>query len=575
MFRENTPDPQLSFFNLQVVLTPKLLSLLENSWAHTFRYQLFLRIPEQIFSVLYSDIESRPNTPINILVGAEIIKAGRGLTDERLMEAIQFDMQTRYALGIDDLSTPVLDIRTIYNFRRRIRVYNEETGINLIGECFKVITDEQLAEFEVNVGWQRMDSTQILSNLARLNRLELCLATLQQGVKGLPEALRTKWQAEHEAYLGKTPQNISYRLQKKDVEEHLHRVGDLLVQLADDLLTHGGEADKLALVQRLLTEQFRLEDDQPIALKPTSELTGGQLQSPHDPEATYRHKNDEGHVGYVANITETCDPENDLQLITHVEVVPNNTDDGQLLAAAIADLQEREVEVKRISTDGGYNGPTSAEACGETIEHCPQTIRGGSSPADTFGWEMYLTTFDEEGNPLEMSCPGGQTSELNPGQADNWSFAEFDRAQCAGCPFFEKECRVVPRVTMPPVIRVQLRSLQVARLRLNIPPNNYGIRANAESSVHAFKNPLEGSKLSTRGLFRAQMFGYGSALMVNLRRVHAFLHKEIDKVVNETGQNEQVEQNDLLLSVYMALVALWASFEGREGACHKPQYLFA
>lgn len=575
MFRENTPDPQLSFFNLKVVLPPQLFSSLENSWAHTFRYQLFLHIPEQIFSVLYSDIESRPNTPINILVGAEIIKAGRGLTDERLMEAIQFDMQTRYALGIDDLSTPVLDIRTIYNFRRRIREYDQETGINLMGECFKVITDGQLAEFELKVGWQRMDSTQILSNLARLNRLELCLTTLQQGVKGLPEALRQKWQTEYEAYLGKTPQNISYRLKKKDVEEHLHRVGDLLVQLADDLLTHGGEADKLALVQRLLTEQFRLEDDQPIALKPTSELTGGQLQSPHDPEATYRYKNDEGHVGYVANLTETCDPENNLQLITHVEVAPNNTDDGQLLAEAVADLQEREVDVKRLSTDGGYNGPTAAEACGETIEHCPQTIRGGISPADRFGWEKYVTIFDKEGIPRKMSCPGGQTSELQPGRAGNWFFAEFDRAKCVGCPFFEKECRVVPRVTMPPVIRVELRSLQVARLRVNIPPNNYGIRANAESTVHAFKNPLKDSKLATRGLFGAQMFGYGSALMVNLRRLHAFIHKEMDKVVNETGQNEQVEQNGLLLPVYMALVALWTSLWGRAGACHKPQYVLA
>lgn len=575
MFRENTPDPQLSFFNLQVVLTPKLLSLLETSWAHTFRHQLFLRIPEQIFSVLYSDIESRPNTPINILVGAEIIKAGRGLTDERLMEVIQFDIQTRYALGIDDLSTPVLDIRTIYNFRRRIREYDEETGINLIGECFKVITDEQLAEFELKVGWQRMDSTQILSNLARLNRLELCLATLQQGVKGLPEALRTKWQTEHEAYLGQTPQNISYRLKKKDVDEHLHRVGDLLVQLADDLLTHEGEADKLALVQRLLIEQFRLEDGQPIALKPTSELKGGRLQSPYDPQATYRYKNDEGHVGYVANITETCDPENHFQLITHVEVAPNNTDDGQLLAEAVADLQEREVEVKRISTDGGYNGSTSAEACGETIEHCPQTIRGGTSPADRFGWEMYLTTFDEEGIPREMSCPGGQMSPVQPSQTGEWFLVEFDRAQCASCPFFEKECRVVPRVTMPPVIRVELRSLQVARLRLNIPPNNYGIRANAESTVHAFKNPLADSKLSTRGLFGAQIFGYGSALMVNLRRLHAFLHKEMDKIVNETGQNEQAEQNGLILPVYMALVAFWMPLWGRAGAYHKPQFAFA
>jgi len=47
----------------------------------------------------------------------------------------------------------------------------------------------------------------------------------------------------------------------------------------------------------------------------------------------------------VANISEYCDPENSLQLITKVQVEPNNTDDAQMLVEgntdlALADIQD-------------------------------------------------------------------------------------------------------------------------------------------------------------------------------------------------------------------------------------------
>ena len=42
---------------------------------------------------------------------------------------------------------------------------------------------------------------------------------------------------------------------------------------------------------------------------------------------------------YVANITESCDPGNLLQLITKVQVEPNNTDDAQLLVEGSSQLE--------------------------------------------------------------------------------------------------------------------------------------------------------------------------------------------------------------------------------------------
>ena len=43
-------------------------------------------------------------------------------------------------------------------------------------------------------------------------------------------------------------------------------------------------------------------------VKANQEISASSLQSLDGPEATYREKNRFGYKGYVANVTETCDP---------------------------------------------------------------------------------------------------------------------------------------------------------------------------------------------------------------------------------------------------------------------------
>ena len=59
----------------------------------------------------------------------------------------------------------------------------------------------------------------------------------------------------------------------------------------------------------------------------------------------------------MANLSETCDPENELQLITQVQVAPNNVDDTRLLAEGLPSLKER-TGVEVLHTDGVFTGPT-------------------------------------------------------------------------------------------------------------------------------------------------------------------------------------------------------------------------
>ena len=73
---------QLTLMDSPFNLTEGEKRFLEKSWAKTFAEKVFPTIAESIFSALYSDKASRPNTPVNVIVGALILKEALGDTDD-------------------------------------------------------------------------------------------------------------------------------------------------------------------------------------------------------------------------------------------------------------------------------------------------------------------------------------------------------------------------------------------------------------------------------------------------------------------------------------------------------------
>jgi len=78
MFRESLPKQQASMFDALWLMAAKMQERLLMSWANTFREEVFARIPENLFAPLFSEIDSRPNALINVIMGGEILKAGFG-----------------------------------------------------------------------------------------------------------------------------------------------------------------------------------------------------------------------------------------------------------------------------------------------------------------------------------------------------------------------------------------------------------------------------------------------------------------------------------------------------------------
>lgn len=528
MFRKNTKHQQPALISAASELPEKQRKRLENSWADTFYHEFFSRIDESVFAVLYSEVGSRPNVPVNVLVGLEALKAGFGWSDQELYENYCYDLQVRYALGYDRLGDGDFEIRSMYYFRERLSRYNTEKGINLLEKAFEQITDAQIVNLKVRTGMQRMDSTQIASNIVSASRLQLLVEGIQRVERILSEADKTRLAETLAPYIQDDAGHYTYRVKgKQALDEHLQEIGHTIHNLLQDLKASYASETAYRVLERLFAENFNLVPDGPRP-KENAEITSGCLQSVDDLEASYRTKGTGHYKGYVANITETCDPENEFQLITKVQVAPNNIDDGQLLAEALPNLKAR-TDLDTLVTDGGFGSEVSDAALQEQDVVLIQTaIRGAQPNPDKFTLADFGIQQDEQGHPTTLTCPQGQTVPVIAGRTTGWQ-AHFDPAICSTCPFQQSgRCRTQPQKRDPRYLMTfTTPELRTARRRQNHRKHigdSHNLRSAVEATVRSVKHPFPAGKLPVRGQFRVTCMAIASAATTNVRRIQRYLN---------------------------------------------------
>jgi hypothetical protein len=105
VFRPNETHRQQDIFGLETQLSPDLRKRLHGSKEYAFYKEVFCRIPEALFAELYDeDPASRPNAPVNTLVGAMLLQHQNNWTFEELLDRVAFDLKVRAALGLWSLA---------------------------------------------------------------------------------------------------------------------------------------------------------------------------------------------------------------------------------------------------------------------------------------------------------------------------------------------------------------------------------------------------------------------------------------------------------------------------------------
>jgi hypothetical protein len=523
MFRKNKRHIQPPLISEVTRLPEGQNKRLEQSWAGVFYREVFSRLEESAFACLYADMPSRPNTAVNVLVGLEFMKSGFGWSDEELYDEFLYNVQVRYALGYHELGEGEFDIRTLYNFRRRLSEYMQREGINLLEQAFEQITDEQLAKFQLKTGKQRMDSTQIASNIRQHGRLQLLVEVLQRIPRMLTEADQAQYTELLKPFMQGHPGWYVYRMKPSEFPEHIRRIGLVMYQLVTELKPTYAQQKEYRVLERVFGEHYQLEKSAVIP-KTQQELAASSLQSPDDWEATTREVGSGLKQGYVANVTETCDPENPFQLITKIQVAPNSVDDGKLLLQALPNLTER-TDLDTLYTDGSYGGVEIDRSLTDKGIALYQTgIRGKKLGEDRLSFHHFSIHQDETGQPTRVTCPAGQIAPVEMGSQKKGYVARFSVSFCENCPYHQAgKCptRYRKRKQFYGLYFLPWRMMVSIRRHRNqlLQKAKTNPRAAVEATIRAVKLPFPKGKLPVRGRFRVFYMMIGSAAINNVKHI--------------------------------------------------------
>ena len=496
---------QLSLFDQIGFLSERKQHLLDKSWAKTFSDQIFSHIDEHIFMPLYSEKRnSRPNAPINVIVGALIIKELNGMTDDEVMESCEFDFRYQYALHTTSFEDQPISDRTFSRFRARCAAYELTTGTDLIHDCITSIAEDIRGFINISPDIKRMDSMMIESNIRYMGRLELlytCLSNLVKLIDKSGDAVLIKG-LEH--YADPNDRNkVIYHDDTIPKAERVQTVIDDASSLLPKCKEQYGQTDDYQLLLRAVEEQTKDDGNGRILKGKDDRMDSRTLQNPSDPDATYRIKAGKQHRGYSANLTETVDEKGSV--VTEYQYDQNIHSDVSFLSEAL-DGMEPSTDTSVIIADGAYD---STEISVKAADKNIAVLTTGLSGRTPNKISSRFALSDDETSVV--SCPNGNAPKASSYIKQNGQIrASFELEQCENCPYL-KECRpqlkqrtAFKLISVKAVQRLKERQSDIETWKL------IGrIRNGVETVPSIIRNKFGVDRMPIRGKLRTkQFFGF-------------------------------------------------------------------
>lgn len=407
---------------------------LEKSWARTFAEEIFPNIDESRFSVLYSDKASRPNTPINVIVGALVIKELFDYSDDEMVENLMLDPKLQYALHTTSYQEQPLSDKTLSRFRKRCYDYEALYNIDLYHDCIKYLSTNIRKLMQISGRIRRMDSMMIESNIRKLSRIELlyiCLSRFAMAVQQMDENFLPN-SLKHYADPNDFNQ-VMYHQRGSEADDRL----DIILKDIDQILNLCTEEYKslqsYELLVRCLSEQTILEDgSRRLRTKKDGGLDSSVMQNPSDPDATFRVKAGKEYRGYTANLEESV--ASNGSVITDYQYDVNTRSDSDFLKENIG-FQKKAEETAILVVDRAYYSDENVElAKGKNIDLLTTDLTGVPTP-DIFA----DFKFSKDGKEV-ISCPAGHKPRTCCYRNSNGKcYISFPVDLCKNCPH-KKEC---------------------------------------------------------------------------------------------------------------------------------------
>jgi hypothetical protein len=513
----------------------------ENSWAKWFSEYVFPLIDESLFSVLYCEDNGRPNTPINVIVGALILKELFGLTDEELFEAIICDARYRFALHLMDTEDIPFSDRTLSRFRERVVNYLMETGEDLIARLNETLGSIWSELLKLSKNLKRMDSLMVSSSCKSMGRLELIYTCVSNMVKLFVKEDKKDVLSEHLLkYADKSDKNsVCYRLKDEEVTTKLEEVvadAFVIFELAENYFI---ETKEYRILKRMLGDQTK--DGK---LKPNNEISSTSLQNPSDEDATYRRKAGKDYHGFVLNAVEDCG--NKTKIITNYDFQANTHSDVEFGAEYIDYLGSQEEKVTVVS-DGGYAADENFKsAASNNIDFITTSLLGKKASETIAEFEIVNDTI--------ISCPEGQKPIDSKYKEEKEEYqAHFCKEICETCPRRD-ECPVViqKKKALVKITKVTInRAIYSSKLSTEEYKAYARIRNGVEGIPSVLRRRYHIDNIPVRGLLRLKLWVGFKIAALNVSRV--IKSKQME---NKEANNTESAIKDSSVSVVLNFIAL-------------------
>jgi Transposase DDE domain/Transposase domain (DUF772) len=520
-----------SLFDPWAHLGSKRRALLEASWAGLVRQHLLGVLPVSRLAPFFNSAMGRPGKDLHVAMGALVLQQLHDLSDAATVEAIAFNEAWHYALdarGEDDM---YLCERTLRNYRSMVVA----GGLDEI--LFRSLTDQLIKVFDVDPSRQRIDSTALRSNMAKLTRLGVLCETIEMFLRELcrhDAGLYARVDAELLGRHGDGKQGCFGVARPSEAKRRLPQAAaDLLLLARAFAGTSAAELPGYALVQRVLQEQCEVTnaagEGEKLRVRENEELGGDVLQNPSDPDSTYNaHKGQ----GYTVQLMETFTPHaageeaqsHKPDIITHVAVGKMTGHDKDAVLPALQDTAARGIAPKELSGDGHYGVQENldmARAWNVELIAPAQPPAGSQQDPPRFSLEQFIL----QPNGQVKQCPAGHapvavsTSE----KGTNYQ-ARFDAATCHACAL-RPQCPVQnPRGKSDRTTRLQYKQerlpMRERRLAEEEPAfkERYRWRAGIEATMSRYKHQIGCAALRVRGKAAVAYEAFMGALGLNIFR---------------------------------------------------------
>jgi hypothetical protein len=506
MFRKTSETVQLNAFTSPGSLfSGNALKFYEDktAWHNLFRQQVTMRINENSFSPLYCANNGTPNAPIRVLVAMMVLKEAQGISDEKLFEDCRYNMLIRSAIGLLNVDDSVPTESTYYLFRKRVNDYAKAGNENLFEVMFAELTKSQCFDFNVSGKRIRMDSKLLGSNIAWLSRYEIVHETLRLFYNQVKENCELDKATEERLkdLLKLDGNKVVYTCTNEEVKSRLQQLGGLIYKILP--LFSDCQTDQYKTLQRVFTEQFKIDENQVVISREKEEISAQSVQSPHDTDSNYRNKDGNKVKGYSINVTESCDEDKGLNLIGHVDVRTVSTSDVEFLQDDIQKVQDVFTEkTEFVHADGAYHSPDNQSFCKDNdIDLYLHAIQGAKG-------RFQFTALENE----ELSVLDTRTNKLI-------------QALIIICKNGITKWRIDTGKGYRYITQKEVDTCLIRRKIAVIPVETLQIRNNVEATIFQLGYHYPNAKSRYRGLIKHQMWANIRCLWVNFVRILKYINQ--------------------------------------------------